>query len=275
MSQILPGLIISFREALEAFLILVLMVKYFEKTGNRFYIKTMLFGFLASLVFSLLIGLLLFNLDQQLNNMVDVGKLWESIASLAAVVLVTTFIVWMINHGSEIKSYVEQKASLNLSQSGIFIITFILISREGVEIAIFAFAGKYHYLSIILGTVAALFLAVSIYYSLLKVKISSLFNLTLVYLIIQAGYLLGYGIHEGLSAMKSLGYIGQDSFLLRKLFDASAGILNHKDGYLGLPLNVLFGWYSKPEWIQFVVQYLFTFSLFLYWSLRLKNHKAP
>jgi len=43
--------------------------------------------------------------------------------------------------------------------------------------------------------------------------------------------------------------------------------LSHKNGSLGIPLHVLFGWYSKPEWIQFIVQYLFTFSMFGYWAL--------
>ena len=84
-------------------------------------------------------------------------------------------------------------------------------------------------------------------------------------MILQAGYLFGYGIHEGLSALKSMNILNKDSILLLKIFDLSGTILNHKQGIFGLPLNVLIGWYSKPEWIQFLSQYILTFSLFGYW----------
>ncbi len=142
-----------------------------------------------------------------------------------------------------------------------------MVTREGAEIAIFSFAGQYTLLSIIAGVGLASVLALLIYKSLIKVNLRTLFNLTLVYLILQAGFLFGYAIHEGLSALKALNLLNPDSWLLIKAFDLSSTVLNHKEGLVGLPLFVVFGWYSKPEWIQFILlQYGYITSLFLIWK---------
>jgi high-affinity iron transporter len=99
------------------------------------------------------------------------------------------------------------------------------------------------------------------------VRIDVIFRITLAYLILQAGFLIGYSLHEGLSAMKGYAFLSKDSLLFSKAFDLSNTMFNHKEGFAGLPLNVLFGWYSKPEWIQFIVQYTYTFGIFIFWFL--------
>jgi len=272
MDNLFPGIIMSFREGLEAFLILVLIFKFLEKTSNKHLNRSVFGGFVFSVLFSLIVGFLLFTIGAQFKKMDAVGKLWESIASLVAVGLVTSFIIWMFQRGGEIKKYVENKTAANLTKIGMFVVSFVLISREGVEIAIFSFAGQYHYFSIIIGVLTSMIVAVAIYFSLVKISVSSLFKITLLYLIIQAGYLFGYGLHEGLSALGSLGYIDSSSLLFVKAFDLSKTILNHKTGIIGLPLNILLGWYSKPEWVQFFVQYIFTAVFLSYWYKTNKNH---
>jgi len=171
-------------------------------------------------------------------------------------------------HSKDIKRHIERKAALNLSATGIFLISLVMIAREGVEVAIFTFAGKYTFVSIMIGILTALIFAVLIFYSLVKVNLTTIFTVTLVYLILQAGFLLGYGIHEGLSASKEIGIIENDNVLLKKAFDLSSTPFNHKQGIIGIPLYVSIGWYSKPEWIQFIAQYLYTLSLFVFWRKR-------
>lgn len=263
----------SFREGLEAFLILMLIFKFLEKTSNKHLNRSVIYGFILSVVFSLVFGFLLFFIGTQIKKIDYLGKLWESVASLVAVGLVTSFILWMIQHGNKIKKHIENKTAINLTRLGIFIISFVFVAREGVEIAIFSFAGQYQYYSIIFGIILSILVTLAIYYSLVKVSIGSLFKITLLYLIIQAGYLLGYGLHEGLSALKTLSYIDPNSFLFMKAFDFSNTILNHKEGVIGLPLNVLLGWYSKPEWIQFIAQYFFTIAFSFYWFNNSKNER--
>lgn len=255
----------AFREGLEAFLIITIIIKFLEKTDNNKLKKYVGIGIALSILFSILAGLILFVVSNMLTSIENVGKLWESISSLIAVGLIITFIIWIIKHGQYIKMHIEHKTAVNLSANGITILTIFLISREGVEIALFTFAGSYQIVSIVIGIALSSIISMLILLSLIKANFKAIFVITLVYLIMQSGYLLGYGLHEGLSALKGLGYIESSNFLLAKLFDFSATIFNHKEGIIGLPLNVLFGWYSKPEWIQFAAQYLTTIALFITW----------
>jgi high-affinity iron transporter len=195
---------------------------------------------------------------------------------LIAVWLVSTFIVWMIQHGNKIKWYVEDKTAKDLSKYWIFIISFIMIAREWVEITIFAFAWDYQYFSIIIWVFISAIIAFTIYFSLLKINIEYIFKITLIYLIIQAGYLLGYWIHEGLWFLNTFWYLSSDNILLVKIYDLSSTIFNHKEGIIWLPLNAIIGWFSNPEWIQFIIQYTYTILLLLYWykyNKKLYKHK--
>jgi len=273
MQSMLPGIIVSFREGLEAFLMIVLVLKFLEKTGNTGLNRSVGLGFAASIVASVLLGFALFLLGSGLSRIDEFGELWASVASLVAVSLVIGFIVWMINHGHSMSQYVNEKAGLNLTQGGIFAVSFMLSAREGVEIAIFAFAGEYHPASILIGLVAALAVAAAVYFSFVRINIGTLFSITLVYLVLQAGYLVGYGVHEGISSLHGLGLIPDGSWLRVKAFDLSGTILNHKSGWAGLPLNVLVGWYSKPEWIQLILQYAVTGGLAAYWVNRSRRER--
>src|SRR3990167_2083349 len=118
MENIVQGSVMAFREGLEAFLILVLIIKFIDRTGNKNLKTKAVFGFASSVIFSLIIGYLLILLGGKFNNMAEIGKLWESVASLLAVGLVTSFIMLMVKHGKNIKAYVEDKSAMNLTGIG-------------------------------------------------------------------------------------------------------------------------------------------------------------
>ena len=271
MDTLFQGLIMAFREGLEAFLIVMILLKFLEKTNNEHLKKNIWSGLLAGIIGSLVFGLLLKAISASIGGLGATAKLWESVASLVAVGLIITFIIWMIRHGAEIKGHIESEAALNLSPRGIFWLTVFMVAREGAEIALFQFAGKYTNTSVLIGLALSIILTFLLYHSLVKVKLQTIFNVTLAYLVLQAGFLLGYSVHEGLSAAKELGMVAAENAIYTKAFDLSGTIFYHKEGLLGLPLYVAVGWYSKPEWIQFILQYLLTFSLFGYWILYSRN----
>lgn len=273
MNTFMPGLIMGFREGLEAFLIVTIILKYLTQIKKVDYKKYVYNGTIAGILASIGIGGILFLVSKAIEKTDEIAKIWESGASIIALVFVTTFIYWMIKHGSNMVSEVQNKVDQSLSKAGLFSVAFIMVAREGTEIAIFTFAGKYILLSIGLGIGIALLLTILIYKSLVRINLRVLFNVTLVYLILQAGFLLGYSVHEGLSALKALAVIGGDNPLLSKAFDLSGTILNHKEGLLGLPFYVLFGWYSKPEWIQLVLHYGYIVAMFMIWKSLRKSKK--
>lgn len=264
MDNFVAGTVLGFREGLEAFLIISIMLRYLIKIRADNLKKYVFFGTGIGILVSVGFGGILASIGTLIGKTDQVAKLWESAASLFAMILVTTFIIWMIKHGSNMISTIENAVRNNISKIGIILVTSTMVAREGAEIAIFTFSGNYDLPAITTGIFLSLILAVLIYFSLVKVNLKAIFRITLVYLILQAGYLLGYSIHEGLSALKDLAVLSSNSFLFTKAFDLSATILNHKEGALGLPLNVVLGWYSKPEWIQFISQYVYTIGIFAY-----------
>ena len=267
MNQTIPSLIMGFREGLEAFLLIAIILKYISKTDQSSLKSKVIQGSIIGLIISLMLGMLLNTISVGLGGVESLTKAWESAASLIALALVTTFIFWMIRHGHDMAKHVEGQVAKNLSPYGLLLISLVIVAREGTEIAIFSFAGKYPFNIVVVGVLASLVLTLLIFYSLVKVNIGLLFKITLAYLILQAGYLLGYTLHEGFSAMKGYGMIPGENIIFIKAFDISKTIFSHKDGVLGIPLHVVFGWYSKPEWIQFIVQYLYTILVFFFWFL--------
>jgi high-affinity iron transporter len=257
--------IMGFREGLEAFLLIAITLKYITKIDKGHLKNKVLQGGITGLIISIFLGLMLSQFSEYLGGVSSLTKLWESVASFIALILVSVFIIWMIRHGSNMSKFVENELSQSISTNALFWISFIIIAREGTEIAIFSFAGKYPYEIVGMGVLTSLILSIFIFFSLVKVDLSVLFKITLAYLILQAGFLLGYSLHEGFSALKGYSMIASDNYIFEKAFNFSNTLLSHKDGVFGIPLHVLFGWYSKPEWIQFIVQYLFTFSMFGYW----------
>jgi len=269
MESFLPGLIIGFREGLEAFLIIAIILRYLDKLSAHVFKKYVWKGVAIGITISLLVGFGLFKLSAIVGNASISAKTWESIASICAVLLITPFIFWMMKNAKSMKKYVKKKLDSKLSRIGVITLAATIVAREGVEIALFLFTGKFMIQSTILGVGIALILAILIFHSLVKVNLKLIFNITLAYLIIQAGFLLGYSIHEGLSALKESGQLDANSILLSKAFNLSDTILNHKEGALGVPLYISLGWYSKPEWIQFLIQYTYTLTLFYIWRKKM------
>jgi len=202
MELFIPGLIMGFREGLEAFLIVVIILQYLNHTKQFKLKKNVYYGALSGIIASIGIGAGLYLISTFIEKTDEIAKIWESGASIIALLLITTFIFWMMKHGQNMIGEVEDKVKQNLSTSGLFSVAFIMVVREGAEIAIFTFAGKYTLLSILTGILISLILAYLVYRALININIKMLFNITLAYLILQAGFLFGISILEGIFAIK-------------------------------------------------------------------------
>ena len=116
MPEFIPGFAIGFREGLEAFLIIAIIIRYLKKTERESSIKYVWRGVSLGILLSLVIGAGLFFISRALSDIDSVTKLWESVASIFALALVTTFIVWMIKNGSNMTKFVRQLFKKNSGQ---------------------------------------------------------------------------------------------------------------------------------------------------------------
>ena len=265
--NLLPGFIMGFREGLEAFLIIALMLGYLTKSNREHLRKNVYMGLGIGILASLLFGLGLFGIAKLIGDLdVNIAKLWESVASIIAVILISTFIYWMIKHRHSIVSEINEKVNLNPSKIGITLLASIMVAREGAEIVLFIFTSldTYSYLlGTLLGIGLAIVIAILVSKSMIKINLKLIFNITLVYLILQAGFLLGYSVHEFISYLKAIEVLDSANIIYTKLFDLSDTFLYHKEKTVGIILYATIGWYSKPEVIQFIIQYGYT-SYFIY-----------
>jgi len=267
------GLVLGLREGLEAFLMIGIILDYLKKSGEVQFVRPVQAGLVAGVFGSFILGGALLGISAFWGSQGEAtGKLWESTASLLGLALLSTFLYWMMKHGRSVYQEVHAEIRSHFSRGGLFLISLIMVLREGAEIALFAFssADKQAYvLGILLGVVAAGILAWLITKALIKVNLKVLFTVTLGYLVLQAAYLLGYGVHELLSALKTLGTLPEDHPLLIKAYQLP-GIWDHKSGLIGLPLNVLVGWYSRPEWLQLVLQLTYLGTMGVLWRTVLR-----
>lgn len=276
-TDIFPGMVTGFREGMEAFLVIGVMIEYLNKIKRSELKKNIQIGMFSGIIGSVAIGLALWGVTILIGQSGSiVSKLWESLASFLALTLLTTFIYWMMKHGRNVVREVHSSMDTKLSATGLMIMAAVLVLREGVEIALFAFTSvnkSSYIMGIFTGLIISAVLAYLIYKSLVKVNIGLIFNITLAYLILQAGYLLGYSIHEFLSASKALELISGDSSLFIKAYNFQDTILDHKTGILGVPLNILVGWYSRPERVQLLFQSSYVVANFIIWFKIIQNDK--
>ena len=146
----------------------------------------------------------------------------------------------------------------------------VVVLREGVEISLFAFSSvnqQPYVIGIAIGVIVSAALAYLVFVALIRINLSVIFSITLGYLILQAGYLFGYSVHEFPSALKGAGKIVGDCQIYINAFNFANTILDHKSGALGVPLNIIIGWYSRPEWIQLVLHYGYVAGMFMLWRV--------
>lgn len=265
--EFFPGFIMGIREGLEAFIIIVIMLEYLNKTrrqnDKKYVVQGLGYGLGASIVF----GLMLYGISNLIGaGNTNVAKLWEFGASFIALILITTFIVFMLKNKNNIVKDIKDKMSNSLSKKAIILLSAIMVAREGAEIVLFTMASveKTSYsLGALSGVLVSAGLVFLIYKSLIKVNLKTIFNITLIYLILQAGFMLGYSFHELFSYFKAESIIESGHWIYTKAFDLSSTFLNHKEQPIGIALYATVGWYSKPEIFQFVIQYVYSIALLL------------
>lgn len=267
--EILPGFIMGIREGLEAFLIISIMLEYLNKTKRQKDKKFVFQGLAYGIIISIVFGIILFGISNLIGEgNTNIAKLWEFGASFFALVLITTFVIFMLKNRNSIVNEINDKMSVSLSKKAIILLATVMVAREGAEIVLFTIASveKTSYaIGALSGVVISSVLVYLFYKSLIRVNLKTIFNITMIYLILQAGFMLGYSFHELFSYFKAESIIESGHWIYTKAYDLSGTFLDHKNKPIGIALYATIGWYSRPEIFQFFIQYAYSFSLlFLY-----------
>jgi len=259
-----PSLLITFREALEAALIVTIMVTYLRKIGKQELNKYSYLGAGSAIVVSLLVGVGLQTLYGGLGD--TAGQLFEGVASLTAVVVLTSMIFWMTKHSKGIKGELEGKIEQAVTQDelyGIAALSFIAVAREGLETVLFLSATFIQdqvgtIIGAVIGALIVLGLSVLLMRGTVNLEISKFFKVTSILLLIFGAGLAGYGVHELIEAGEGsgidVGVLGEKPFDINPPVNPDGTYpLLHEKGVIGSVLKALVGYDGNPEWLRIIV----------------------
>ena len=211
--------IIVFRETLEASLIVGIIYTILIKNELYDSIKKLWIGVAAALVFSILVGYLVYILKESFSNE-SARSLFESVFMFITAGLIWYVIFWLSKHVSDRKQIeAETNTAVQASTWGIFFVIFFSILREGFETAIFllgsfSMTGSFSYLGFIIGAALAILIGYLVVVQGRKINLRSFFQGTTLLLVFLASGMIAYGTHEAESYLvksDNLQMIGLES----------------------------------------------------------------
>lgn len=250
--------LLTFREVLEAALLTAIIMAYLVQTGRVSLKRYAWYGLYGAVGLSLALGAGIWVLYGSLSEVIKV--LFEGLAALLAVVVLTSMIYWMATRARRIKTEIQRRVEVAVTHGavfGLFALTFVLVFREGLETVLFLtpflvqdVSGTL--LGAVLGLAAGTLLAYGIFSFGLRLDLRKFFYFTSVVLILLAGGLLGYGVHElmkyGELQGVDFGWWGQAAYAL----PFADGSLFHNKGLVGSIFAVLVGYDTDPEWARVI-----------------------
>lgn len=246
--------LLSLREGIEAALIIGIVLGVLGKI-NRAPLKSAVWhGTLSAAVFSLLAALALNLLGTKFEGRAE--EIYEGVTMLLAAGLLSWMIFWMQRQSTGLRHQIEQDVNQAVSFTGrraLFVLAFLTISREGLELALFLTASSFtttdwHILvGAFLGLATAAILGWLFFTSSHRLSLHTFFRLTNVLLILFAAGMVAYGVHEFNEAGVIPGVI-EHIWNTNSLLD--------ENSTLGMFFKTLLGYNGNPSLTE-VLAYIF------------------
>ncbi len=197
----LAAFLIALREGVEAALVVGIILVYLARTGRSHLARFAWYGVAVATALSLGIALAL-----QHWRISEDG--FEGLMLLLAAFFVVTMIVWMNRVARHLKKNIEQKVESYAVRAGraaglgIFLFVFLVVVREGVELALILRAvemsteGLQTWIGTILGIAAAVAVGLFFFKGTLRVPLHRFFAVTSAILMLVAFQLALTGLHE-------------------------------------------------------------------------------
>ena len=256
-----PGFVLSLREGLEAALVIGIALGVLRKMQRADLYPAIWWGAASAALVSLLAAGLLTWIGAKFEGRAE--ELFEGAAMLLAAGLLTWMIFWMQRQSSRLRGKIEADVQRAVSQSGgqaMFLLAFLAVGREGLELALFLVAAGVGAggLPVILGAAAGLGAAAALGWMLFattrRLNLKQFFLVTNILLLLFAAGLVAHGVHEFNEA-------GLLPALVEHVWDTNA-ILDENSGP-GQLLKALFGYNGNPSLTE-VGAYLFYIGLLLF-----------
>ena len=247
----LSTFIIALREGLEAALIIGILVAYLVKSERRHHLRALWTGVAVAITASLALGAFLSYTSAELSPKGE--ELFAGTTSCVAVAMVTWMVFWMKRTARGLRDELHGKAEVAVAAGALSMgtLAFFAVAREGLETSLFLYTNfktvgaiSTSTLGLILGLGVAVVLGYGIYNRSVKLNLSKFFTYSGVALIVVAGGVLSYGIHE----FQEFGFLpGPDAFA----WDVTSWM--PKDSFIASILGGTIGFDTTTSWLQLLV----------------------
>ena len=228
----LANYLIGLREGLEAGLIVSILVAYLVKSDRRHLLPRVWAGIAAAVAVSLAFGALLTFGPRGLTF--EAQELIGGTLSIVAVGFVTWMVFWMAAAARGIAGDLRGRIDQAAEAGGwsLLVVGALAVGREGLETALFLWAATNAIsaegggtarplLAAALGIATAVVLAWLLYKGALRINLSTFFTWTGAFLVLVAGGVLSYGIHD-LQEARFLPGLDHLMFDVRDVLDPSS-----------------------------------------------------
>ena len=262
-TTVFANFLIGLREGLEAALVVGILIAYVVKIGRHDVVKRIWLGVGLAVGVSLALGAVLTFGAYGLSF--EAQEIIAGILSLVAAAFVTWMIFWMLRASRSLSGHLRGDVDRHLQGAGwgLVLVALFAVGREGIETALFIWAAvqasgetALPLTGAFLGLTLASALGYLIYRGVLSFNISRFFTWTGLFLVIVAGGVVSYGVHD-------LQEAGVLPGLYNLAFDVSGAV--PPTSWYGAVLTGMFNfsaattWLEALAWVSYVVPVLTLF----------------
>ena len=224
-AQLLGSGLIGLREGLEAGIVVMVLVAFLVKTQRRDALKWVWLGVAAAVAMT--VGAFLAIQYGAYNISGLQAEAVAGVASLVAVGIVTTMVLWMRKAAASISGELRAGMSRALETGALAVValSFLAVGREGVETALFMVGyaeadTAWPLVGLLAGVAVAVVIAWGMYAGAIRINLAKFFKYTGAFLIVVAAGILSYGI----GALQTVGWLpaGARAFDISSWFNWSA-----------------------------------------------------
>lgn len=263
----LASFLITFREGLEAFLIVGIILSYLTKLDAKEYNKFIYLGVFLGIIVSMFIAYIFQVLIFSIDNEHYQHYLMIFILLFATIVL-SYMVVWMSNQSKQIKGEMEENLKKLVTTGniiGMVFLAFLAVLREGFETVLFfssitlteGFTMEQGLIGAVIGLVLSLFLVYTLMKGAKNIPLKSFFKYTGLLILIIAGGLFGSAV----SMMQAAELLPT---FIPVVYDISF-ILDDR-GLFGTFLRALFGYNSSPTFLHLLSWSFYMITAIFLWK---------
>ncbi|MGI9161425.1 MAG: iron uptake transporter permease EfeU [Mycobacterium sp.] len=207
-AQLLGSALIGLREGLEASIVVMILVAFLVKSDRRDALKWVWLGVAGALAMT--VGIFL-GIRYGAYSIRDLtAEAIAGIASLVAVAIVTSMVLWMRQAAASISGDLRagMTRALETGAAAVLLLSFLAVGREGAETALFMVGyaeakTSWPLVGLIIGILVAAAIACAMYAGAIRINLAKFFSYTGVFLIVVAAGILSYGI----GALQTVGWL--------------------------------------------------------------------